>query len=88
MPRPDPRTIAASETRVAGGRAGCEAEGRASAKCMLVLRPRTPHSRDAMNNLEVREERNGDEPPEGLEGDGGDGDDEEANVPSDTEPVG
>jgi hypothetical protein len=41
-----------------------------------------------MRDLEVREERDGDEPPEGLEGDGGEGDDEEANVPSDTEPVG
>ena len=41
-----------------------------------------------MSDLEVREDRDGDEPPEGLEGDGGDGDDKEANVPSDTEPVG
>src|SRR5829696_10321881 len=40
-----------------------------------------------MCDFEVREERNGDEPREGLEGDGGGGD-EKANVPSATEPEG
>lgn len=41
-----------------------------------------------MGDLEVCKERDGDEASEGLEGEGGEGDDEEANVSPDAEPGG